>query len=121
MKCILFILCAVAVCFSVYAASSTETRAGVWTATLREDDPSTLEVSLFQGKKDSRWRGFNNIMGFDVPLAAATGLAASDIGSSAANVQFALVRAAGTIRFEGRFSEGNGAGNFRFTPSDSFV
>ena len=121
MKCTLLILCAVGICFSVYAAT-TDLRTGVWTATLREDDPSTLEISLFQGKNQSRqWRGFNNIMGFDVPLAGVTGLAATDINSSAANVQFALVRAAGTIRFEGRFSEGNGAGNFRFTPNETFV
>jgi len=121
MKCSLLILCAVAICFTAYAATS-DFRSGVWTASLDEDDSSSLEVSLFQGRKDAKlWRGYNNIMGFDVPLAAVTGLAASDINSSAANVQFTLVRAAGTIRFEGRFSEGNGAGNFRFTPNEAFV
>ena len=121
MKCTLFILCAVAVCFTAYAATG-DTRSGVWTASLREDDPSTLEISIFQGKRwGSEHRNWNNIMGFDVPLAEATGLAASDIGASAANVQFALVRPAGTIRFEGRFAEGNGAGNFRFSQNDAFV
>src|SRR5258706_14711669 len=121
MKFTLLILCAVAVCFSAYAASS-DVRSGVWTATLREDDPSTLEISIFQGKKrTNEWRGYNNIMGFDVPLAEAAGLAPADINAAAANVQFALVRPAGTIRFDGRFAEGNGAGNFRFTPSDTFL
>jgi len=121
MKCPLLILCAIAICFTAYAAT-TDLRSGVWTASLREDDPSTLEVSLFQGKNKSRlWRGYNNIMGFEAPLAGMTGLAASDVNSSAANVQFALIRPAGTIRFEGRFSDGNGAGSFRFSPNDAFV
>ena len=60
-------------------------------------------------------------MGFDAPIAQVTGLAAGDIAAQAANVQFSLVRPAGTIKFEGRFAESNGAGNFRFTPSDGFV
>jgi len=122
MKCSLLILCAVALCFTAYAASSSDTRSGVWTASLDDDDPSTLEISLFQGKKDAKlWRGYNNIMGFSLPLAGISGLTAADINASAANVQFTLTRAAGTIRFEGRFSEGNGAGNFRFTPNEGFV
>jgi hypothetical protein len=121
MKCTLFILCAVAICFTAYAATN-DLRTGVWTASLREDDPASLEISLFQGRNTrNEWRGYNNIMGFDVPIADVTGLAASDIGATAANVQFALVRPAGTIRFEGRFAEGNGAGNFRFAPNDAFV
>jgi len=121
MKCTLFILCAVAVCFTAYAATN-DFRSGVWTASLDTDDPGSLEISMFQGKRDNReWRGYNNMMGFDVPLASITGLAASDINASAANVQFSIVRAAGTIRFEGRFSDGNGAGNFRFTPNEGFV
>jgi hypothetical protein len=126
MKCtLLFILCAVAVCFSVYAATSTDARAGVWTATLRDDDPSQLEISLFQGQHGS-WNGgerhgFNNVMGIDVPLSEVAGLAASDIAAQAANVQFTITHPAGTIKFEGRFAEGNGAGSFRFTPDERFV
>jgi hypothetical protein len=121
MKFTLLILCAIGICFGAYAATN-DSRSGVWTATLREDDPSTLEISIFQGKKrTNEWRGYNNIMGFDVPLAEVTGLAPSDIGAAAANVQFVLVRPAGTIRFDGRFAEGDGAGNFRFTPSDTFL
>lgn len=121
MKCSFLILCAVALCFTAYAAT-TETRSGVWTASLDDDDPSSLQISLFQGRKESKnWRGYNNIMGFSVPLATFSGLSASDINAPAANVSFAMTRAAGTIRFEGRFSDGNGAGNFRFTPNEGFV
>ena len=117
MKCTLFVLCAVALCFSVYAASA-DPRSGVWTASIRDDDPSTLELSLFQRHNGER-RG-NNMMGFDVPLADAQGLSAADLRADAANVQFALVHPAGTIKFDGRVAEGNGAGSFRFTPNESF-
>src|SRR5438132_765771 len=61
MKCTLVILCAVAVGFSAYVAAADQ-RAGVWTASLREDDPTTLEISLFQG----RGHDHNNIMGYDL-------------------------------------------------------
>lgn len=121
MKCSLLILCAVALCFGAYAATQ-DFRSGVWTASLDDDDPSALEISMFQGKKEpGRWLGYNSMMGFDVPLASLTGLAPSDVNASAANVSFTVARAAGTIRFEGRFSDGNGAGNFRFTPNEGFV
>jgi hypothetical protein len=121
MKCSLLILCAVAICFTAYAATS-DLRTGVWTASLDEDDPGQLEVTLFQGKKEQRlWRGYNNLMGFEAPLGAFAGLSAGDIKAGAANVQFTMARAAGTIVFEGRFSDGNGAGNFRFTPNEGFV
>ncbi len=121
MKCSLLILCAVAVCFPAYAATN-DLRAGVWSASVDEHDPSRLEVTLFQGKKEQRlWRGYNNMMGFEVPLSGVTGLSAADLKSNAANVQFTMTRPAGTIAFEGRFSDGNGAGNFRFTPNDGFV
>jgi hypothetical protein len=32
-----------------------------------------------------------------------------------------MSRPAGTISFEGRFANGNGAGNFKFAPSEPFV
>ena len=92
MKCSLLILCAVAVCFTAYAAVTGDSRSGVWTASLRDDDPTTLELSIFQGKKDGarNWHGYNNTMGFDVPLASITGLTAADINAQAANAQFTM-------------------------------
>ena len=64
---------------------------------------------------------WNNTMGFELSLASLTGLSIADIKSTAANVQFAMSKPAGTISFEGRFSNGNGAGNFKFAPSEPFV
>ncbi|MDQ6800421.1 MAG: hypothetical protein M3041_06240 [Acidobacteriota bacterium] len=118
MKILLFVAIAIAVCFSVYAAS--DSRAGVWTAELQDDK---VQMTLFRGR-DSAERhgmGFNNTMGFDDALSAYTGLTKSDLLSSAANVQFELRRPAGVIAFEGRVANGTGAGHYRFNPSDAFI
>lgn len=124
MKTTLLILLAVAICFSVYAAS--DSRNGVWTAELNAGG-STLQMTLFRGNHESgphnrgMGRGMNNVMGFELSLASLTGLTSADIKSSAANVQFTMTRPAGAISFEGRFADGNGAGNFKFAPSEPFV
>ena len=111
----LFVLLAVAVCFSAYA--STDVRAGAWTAEL---DNGTLQMTVFQNRDRESGRGPSNIMGFDVPVTAFSNLSVADVQAGAANVQFELQRAAGTIAFDGRFSDGTGAGHFRFTPNDRF-
>ena len=122
MKSLLFILLAVAVCFSAYATP--DPRTGVWTAEFQ--DNGTLQMTIFQGDNSDRGRrgmgrGMNNLMGFDEPLASFTGLSRGDVTSAAANTQFELRRAAGTIAFDGRFANGTGAGHYRFTPSAPFV
>ena len=121
MKTALLILLAVAICFSVYAAS--DSRNGVWTAELNTGG-STLQMTLFRGNREANLgmgRGMNNVMGFELSLASLTGLTTADVKSSAANVQFTMARPAGAISFEGRFAGGNGAGNFKFAPSEPFV
>jgi hypothetical protein len=114
---------ALILCFSAYAA--TDARSGVWTAEINADG-TALQMTLFHGRdREARGRGvhtgMNNMMGVELSLASLTGLSAADARGTAANVQFALSRPAGSISFEGRFSTGNGAGSFRFTPSDAFV
>lgn len=110
----LFVLLAVVVCFSAYAA--TDVRSGAWTAEL---DGSTLQLTLFRGRDgDSHMQ---NVMGVSLPLTSFADLAQSDVASSAANVRFEMRRSPGTIVFDGRFSDGTGAGHFRFNPSEAFV
>jgi hypothetical protein len=122
MKTALLILLAAALCFSLYAA--TDARNGVWTAELNTVG-TTLQMTLFRGNDESHLgrnhRGLNNVMGFELSLASLTGLTTADIKSGAANVVFSLTRPAGSISFEGRFANGNGAGNFKFAPSETFV
>jgi len=109
MKIVLFVTLAIAICFSVYAAN--DSRSGVWTADLVDDK---IQMTLFHSER-------NNLMGFDEPLSAYSGLTKADLLSTAANVQFELRRPAGVIAFEGRVANGTGAGHYRFTPSDAFI
>jgi hypothetical protein len=117
MKCLLFVIVAVAVCFSAYAES--DVRTGVWTAEVLADH---LEMTIFQGRNagDRRF-GMNSISGFEEPLASFAGLSKEDMNGSGANVKFELQRPAGTIAFEGRVANGTGAGHYRFTPNDAFL
>ncbi len=116
MKCFL-VLIAVAICFSAYA--STDPRSGAWTAEFEGD---SVQMTMFRGSQSrDGYRYNNNVMGFNDAIASFAGLSKSDVESNAANVKFELRRQAGIIVFEGRFSDGTGAGHFRFTPSDGFV
>lgn len=96
--------------------TAADSRSGMWSAQL---DGDLLHVNLTQPSPRGGF-GQNNI-GTPIPLASLTGLTRADVNAAAANVWFSLTAPAGTIAFEGRFSNGLGAGNFRFTPSDAFV
>jgi hypothetical protein len=116
MKTLILILCAVAICFGAYAAASTH--AGVWTAEVKGDH---LQVTVFQSKLDDRAGDYDNRMGFDVPLTELTGVTRGEMTAEASNVKFVLTREAGVLTFDGRFSEGSGAGHFDFRASEGFV
>lgn len=116
MKSVLLILAAIAVCFAAYAA--TDARNGVWTAEVEGD---TVQLTLFRGDEKNRpgWGG--SMFGVEIPLASVSGLTSSQANAAASDVNFTLTRAAGSIAFDGRFSSGNGAGHYRFTPNETFI
>ena len=95
---------------------ASDLRTGLWSAQL---DGDSLYVNLMRPSRDARF-GQNNF-GTSLALTSFSGLTKADINAPAANVQFALNAPAGMISFEGRFSNGNGAGSYRFTPSDAFM
>lgn len=113
---VILILCAVAVFFGAYAA--TTTHSGVWTAELKGDH---LQITIFQSKSDDRGHDYDNRLGFDVPLTELSGVSRADVSADASNVKFLLTREAGQMTFDGRFSEGSGAGHFDFHASEGFV
>lgn len=49
------------------------------------------------------------------------GLSVNQINASDERVKFTLVREAGNIECEGKFTNGKGAGTYRFTPNQSFI
>jgi hypothetical protein len=116
MKTLVLISAALVIAFAAYAAA-TDVRSGVWTADIKGN---VVQMSIFPGRSEvtfgrGNWN-FGNIIGFRLPLAKLIGLTGAD-GES----KFTYRAAAGTIDFDGHFSEAQGAGHFRFTPSDEFV
>jgi hypothetical protein len=115
MKTLVIITAALVIGFAALAATS-DVRTGVWTADIKE---SRVQLSIFPGRSETserRWNYNGNIIGFRVPLAKLTGLTGAD-----GDTKFTYRAAGGTIDFDGHFSAAQGAGHFRFTPSDEFV
>jgi hypothetical protein len=81
---------------------------GTWTGSVKE---TQLQLNL-RHKGDTGGQ-----IGMPVPLAAFEGLSTAD-GSTA---PFQLKREAGTLKFEGRFADGEGAGHFTFEPSPAYT
>jgi len=88
--------------------------AGAWTA-VRYDDPSRgFQFSLNLDHDGNVGRGYE--------LSDFTGLTAEQASSATKTpVTFELRREAGTVRFDGTFRNGRGAGDFTFVPDYSFA
>jgi hypothetical protein len=122
MKTLILVACAVALCFA--ALGATGAHSGVWTAEMPND---RLQLTLFQNERlrgtdnDRPPHHYDNMTSFSLPLAELTGLTREEIAAGAANVKFSLNRQAGVVTFDGRFSDGSGAGHFDFRANDAFV
>ncbi|MGZ3458212.1 MAG: 4-hydroxy-3-methylbut-2-enyl diphosphate reductase, partial [Archangium sp.] len=79
---------------------------GTWMATAHEDRLSFNFRVHEQGQ-----------MGLTLPRSALQGLNTAE----GADTKFQLVREAGTVSFEGRFSGGEGAGHYRFEPNAAYL
>lgn len=90
---------------------------GQWTAELNRDKPGEVQLTYH---RRSEGGGFS-MTGGAVSLNELQGLNTEAAWSARANVNFNVVREAGTFQCEGYFREGKGAGFWTFTPSRSFV
>lgn len=88
------------------SALAAPAKSGTWTATPRED---SLQMSF-------RVKEHGNI-GMSIPRASFQGLNTAD----GADTKFQLAREAGTLRFEGRFAHGEGAGHYTFEPNAAYL
>src|SRR5262249_1768832 len=91
-----------------------ETITGDWTAKIRETGRGSM-LWLSLSRKEAVGKGFQ--MSTDIPLGDFTGLNPN----SGTDAQFSLKRDAGAVVFTGLFRNGNGVGEFRFTPNGGFV
>lgn len=99
----------------VEAAKNTVT--GEWTAQLNSKKPG--EIHLMIQRRSSK-NGFNS-MGTSFPLSELQGLSPEATSSARTNVNFRIVREAGTFEFEGYFREGRGAGFWKLIPNPNFI
>jgi uncharacterized protein (UPF0335 family) len=101
----------------LHAAPAQNTLTGQWTAEMSRSKPGEIQMTYH---RNSETGGFN-MMGGTVALGELQGLTTEAAFSTRANVNFNVVRQAGTFACEGYFREGKGAGFWTFTPSQSFV
>lgn len=96
------------------AAYAAHALSGVWTAQV---DGDNLEMNLVRPhnvKSQSL-----SMMGMSISIATVGPITATTLKASAADVKFALDRAAGTLDFEGQFA--GGGRPLHFNPSETFV
>ena len=94
-----------------------ETFTGTWTASGKTDKADDRIQFSFSRRGD----GHNSNFGQDYALTEFQGLTREQVSAAASTqVNFRLVREAGTIECEGVFRNGRGAGTWRLAPSQAF-
>ncbi len=89
---------------------------GDWTAKINAEKNDKIYISFERRSA----KGDRNQMGQSYNFADFQGLSREQASNNGA-VRFSLVREAGTIDCEGNFTNGKGAGTFRFTSNPQFV
>lgn len=91
--------------------------AGEWTAEFNPNKSDEVKLNI---RKQSKGGGINGSIN-TLPVNEMQGLAPDVTSSSKINVNFKILREAGSFVFEGYFSEGKGSGFWKLTPSQAFV
>jgi hypothetical protein len=100
-----------------------EAASGAWTIepTRWKDDGGRGPAVQLTLKMRSRNGRSNWNSSSPVALSELRGLTAAQLQADSADVQFQIVRDAGTLSLDGRFRKGTGAGHFTFAPSADYV
>ena len=89
--------------------ADTAMREGAWFATV-SDDKDRLRIELRSGDDEHNWNSTFSVDKKEINPFPGSG-----------NVEFKLVREAGTIIFKGQFDGQEGFGHFQFTPADGYL
>lgn len=89
---------------------------GDWTAEYKLETADKIQLSFSRKTENGK-----NQMGSKYALSDLQGLSLNQINASNERVKFTLVREAGNIECEGKFTSGKGAGTFRFMPNPQFI
>lgn len=112
----IFSLAIIILVFGSYVIVAQNTLTGNWTATTKAEKPDKIYLS-FERRNE---KGGKNQTGQSYNFTDLQELSREQALNNGA-VRFSLVREAGTIDCEGNFTNGKGAGTFRFTANPQFV
>ena len=112
----IFSLAFIVLVFGSHVIVAQTTLTGDWTAKINAEKGDKIYLSFEQRSA----KGGKNQMGQSYNFADFQGLSREQALNNGA-VRFSLVREAGTIDCEGSFTNGKGAGTFRFTANPQFV
>jgi uncharacterized protein (UPF0335 family) len=93
---------------------------GQWFAEVSVKKPGKMYFS-FQRRSDKDGEHYNMMSSSDMPLSEFQGLPADVATASRSNVNFSIVREAGTFQCEGVFNEGKGVGFWTLAPNEKFI
>lgn len=97
-----------------YVISAQNIVTGDWKANFSKENSGKINLSFSRKSEKSK-----NQMSSNYDLNELQGLSSNQLSDS--SVRFSIVREAGIIECEGRFSNEKGSGTFRFTPSQQFL
>lgn len=101
----------------LFAVQAAEAITGEWIAELKPNNPREIHMTFHRRSE----KGGFSMTGDTLLLSELQGLTAEAALSAKANVNFNIVREAGTIACEGYFREGKGAGFWTFTSNPNFI
>lgn len=90
---------------------------GEWLAEFNRSNPDKVQFTVVRRSA----RGGQHNSSNNIPLAELQGLTPQQAFGAKTEVNFRLVREAGTFQCEGVFREGKGAGHWTLTPNQSFI
>lgn len=102
---------------SVKAQTSQKMTKGEWTAEFDRNKPNEIHFTFTRRSE----KGGFNMTSNDLSLTEFQGLPTDAATATKTNVNFNIVREAGTFACEGYFSNGRGTGFWTLTPSEKFV
>jgi hypothetical protein len=89
---------------------------GDWKAEYKAEKADKIQLNFSRRSENGR-----NQMGQSYELKDLQGLSLSQITGADSSVRFSLVREAGNVECEGKFTNGRGSGTFRFVPNPQFI
>ncbi len=101
--------------FGNWIIAAQETVTGSWTAKVK--DAASGKIHLSFERKSERGGKHQNSSTYEI--SELNGLSSGSLQNG--NVNFSLVREAGTIQSEGAFTDGKGSGTYRFSPNYAFA